>query len=213
MKVFAIAVSFLVAVTAQKKIVAPETSIDIASPESSIVVNESEPKRIGSVKDLLDLDFLIEVKEGSIEDLDKAIAGGEVEIQAFKGEINPDLKFSELGSNQEAANIAKKELGAIDFGNRRNLQGGFCPSSFTGSGIANNVALFLSFPWGLFVITCGENCCARLWECGDFSCSLLCPNFFIQVVTFGNACCFLWGRETVIPDGPCFNTVLCSANN
>lgn len=204
MKTFAIAVSLLVAVTAQK---------DIMAPETSIVANESAPKAIMSVEDLLNLDFVIEVEEGSIEDLNKAIASGEVEIQAFQGEVNPDLKLSDLGSDQEASKEAEEEYGAVDFGVRRDLQSRFCPRSFPGSGIANNVALFLVFPWGRFRITCGENCCARLWECDGFSCSLLCPRFFIRVFTFGNACCFLFGRETVIPAGPCFNTFLCSANN
>lgn len=152
-----------------------------------------------------------------LDELREAINKGELEFVLYEeAAINPELKVADLGSNKTAIAAAQKEINAVEDGKVRRLQQRSCPEAL-GSGISNNVVLTVTLRLAWFVFrfrfSCGEQCCARMWECTHGRCKLLCQNHrVLEVRTFSPyICCRLNGRETVIPDGPCFDGLLCSA--
>jgi len=186
-------------------IVDAEETIETVDFETILMSDESVFS-VKSSSDVLTQDLSIEVIEGSTLELDKALLSGEVQIDISTGpSLNPNITALELLS-------PKKKDSTSGGNNIRGLQRFHCPQHWD-SGISNDVALTIK---GLFFkirITCGEKCCARMWECRKRTCIITCSKFAVKVTTKPFlSCCNISGRETVIPDGPCFNDPsLCSA--
>lgn len=174
--------------------------------EPSIIETRAKPIKVNSVDGLLDFGYVVKIDGGSAEDFDKALASKELEIDFYESSvIDPNTKLIDLYSRDSS-------------GGGRRL--GTC-SELTGSGVANDVVLTLnisSFGFNFHVdITCGEDCCARAFECTHTSCKLTCQGGqFIRIRTFSPfiSCC-MNGRETVFfgsnPTGPCSDQFLCGA--
>lgn len=211
MKVAVIFATLITTVTSQETFATQDTAADA-------LYFPSQGKTIKSIDQLMDTGIMMEsLDKGGMEALEQALAEGELEFALYEeATLNPELLVIDLGSNQTAIKAAQQDIDVVEDGNVRRLQRRRCPEA-PGSGISNNVVLtvtlrFLGFVFR-FRFSCGEQCCARMWECTHGRCKLLCQNNrVLEIRTFSPfICCRLDGRETVIPIGPCFNGLLCSA--
>ena len=126
--------------------------------------------------------------------------------------ISPDSTFAGAGPNVKLLHETEDTSyeSKVDFlspaRNRRS-----CPTR-TGFGYANDSILTIRIFGYRFNIRCGEDCCARQWQCANGQCRWSCGRYTYTVRTNHFICCSISGRTVYpFPSGNCANRFLCAA--
>ena len=126
--------------------------------------------------------------------------------------ISPDSTFAGAGPNVKLLHETEDTSyeSKVDFlspgGYRRS-----CPTR-TGFGYANDSILTIRIFGYRFNIRCGEDCCARQWQCANGQCCWSCGRYTYTVRTNHFICCSISGRTVYpFPSGNCANRFLCAA--
>jgi len=202
--------------------------IAVVTFSASQVVAVNEPVTMESAKKYNynlegDVDAFLElVKEGAIPAYFTDEDGNEDMIS--------QMTVAELGAQTknavalEEADKSGRELQTYDISTQCPL----CPGSdlVAGPAFANDAVLTVNWEVNGFPfcvrITCGEDCCARQWQCTEDYCTIECGtgpvtgrpvHFRIFRFTFESLCCRIEGRVVQpFPFGDCFDALLCASS-